>query len=504
MTVHIHWPSPSVISSLRSERAKEGNKNTVYLFANPFAIAGHLSQVINDLQEAGYHDIYPDIQQGKACLAIRKVDNATDIARLLEQHGWAEGTQQRADARSDKEVQAITPSYIRQHAVIGNAASAGIAVGLRAINAAVQRHYLYLFGAGLNWMQQAILLKYGTGTGATPYELLSDARNYLKQQAIDLPDIDPQEQQSLIQKIERYIARNSIQTAYTIGIPMGGAFALNGFHTKNLWQMISGSLVILGASVIAFVPERRKNPDEQEESIQKDIMGDIKAIPGALKQAISNPLGIPNQFYQAAHESPKRMGAMVAYPNALLAILTTRRQGHNVKSWAEENPAKIKALTEEIKALEQLPSSHIRRTLYLGTLNSNLQKLDQQFKIASGAGKHLLPGALYTASALSFLAFTLLAISSKNRLSQQMDMTNFDKLYSMAAQSLLTIPEEERQRVFENTTGYLADQQDLKDGFISIDTLRTEISTRMEAFKHTPWIGHISLPQKQIAATVSR
>jgi hypothetical protein len=482
------WQPGAAVRALRAVPVKEGNGHTVYLYAAPDVAAHRATELVAQLRAHGFTECFPDVREGgEVCFAIRKVANIHSLVALLEKGEWVGS---RAHQETKQVSTPITSSYLRQNAIRGAAASALMVVGLRGLNAGAQHDWPYLAGAGINVAQQMIQWHYGTGTGHTAQEMVANAREKLKVSSVALPEagIPDNTPKTVSYQARRWLERNPVTAAFGMGIPMGAAFALSGIRTRNPWQTVSGMLVVAGAATIALVPERRKTPEEQETSIRQELWQDVKTLPGTLGYALRHPGQIPALYWDAARESPKRVSALIAYPNVALAFLTARRQAAQITRWREQNPKDIAGLQQEISTLQALPDPHIRRRLYLGTLKADLRKLARQTKLAESKYASLLSTSTYAASGVIAIVFALQAVATKNRLSQQMDKTVFDQLYSLAAQAILVLPPEQRPHTLEALSGSLANEPDLMDGFIPLDTIKQAIAERMEAFERpNPW-----------------
>lgn len=493
MSTHYSWPSGSLITHMVSTPEEESLANTVYLFASEGTKPGGMQPLIAQLQQAGYDDLYPDIRDGKHCLAIRHVRHPDRLIDMISDRGWASGILERThEADTSTQDDIFHPSFWRHYSMRTTASFALSGQLLRYSGAWLQRdvsQQLSLIWAGV---MTAVGLAYNTGTGKYAEEMLRHAQYEMHKQGQDSRhSLHDTADYSVAYQAKRWVQQHPVLIYYGGGIPSNLLSIRSGLRHNHRWQVIRSSIYALSNSIITFVPERVRSVEEQEQSIAEEVRDDWMFIPNALSYTIRHPAETPGMLWDYAQASPKRLASKLTLPIIATSWLDSWEQSKNARGgWAIKNPSRIAALRTQQDAIRTgKPALTIRDTRNWGAIESRIRILERQVALTKGLPRQLIPACMMGGSALATLAVLIQSIGSKNRLSQQVDMTTFDKLYSLTAQSLLAAPESQRQQLFDSMTDYLAQQHDLVHGHITRDTLRNEIHIRMEQFGQSPWIS---------------
>ncbi len=486
-----------------------------------------LADVPEWLKEVGLGEVYPDAYKGENVLIVAGVKDPDRMITTLQHMELVEGTASAQHFPQAK--QEVQQSFVDKVKLNSMQLSGAVGVpGHLALGAAgvMLKDWARVSSVPKSLAAPVILSQYGTGKGELEFEgTLSRMREYFEDGGIKLPELSAEDQKTGILK-----AANNVLSKYPLQIAFGlGAWGSVNWiqsawrevkeskYKRGYGRMTAGVAGLASDLAVIFLPETSKRlvgtARQEANHIEAFPAGDAKpaklmpdgqsqvaavAVEEAPDKAQDNQASPEQGFIRrnAAYliGSPLLLKGVLEFVNNIGWIANAAEETKKVKVWAgEDYMQQIDAVQSELDALK-----HEKGTVDISQKildkNSELDRMKRHRTMAKGRGGRLFPFLTYT-TGLCFLAATsLAAISSKNRDPAYLVPEAYEPLYATLSRILLEMPKQDRNETLELMAHYMSTEVDIRDGGIDVDTIKKEISKRVEVMEHSPWIDRGEQP----------
>lgn len=464
-----------------------GDTFRLRLIADDSNKAGTLAHLAYSIKQQKHEQLFADAWNHKHVLVIAKLSRQ-DLSQLIT---WLETknilppdsvTHHTSSGKHDfKDI--LKRDSLKWSGRFAMAASTAVAIaGLG------QKDWNRVF-TGLGFMAaDSIVAVYGNGKGSIDFDcLFRDMHHHFEENNIHLPQIaTPEERNNAVQTVQRFIATHPVELNYSLGMLGGLGHFRSGISDfgrsgAGISRMAKGLLGAGGSAAVVFL---------DEDTARKD---NIKTI----GHYITHPLEIPQGITDFVLASPIRFKGLISSVYSALYLTDSLEEKKKMKLWAEQQGGlyqgkNISTLRTELGATissDAMRTMHIDAIEQAGELRKGIAELERREQLAKTFFGGKVTPYLSAFTGLCYISSSLLAAaSSKNRDPSYRQADEYERMYAMAAQTLLGVPKEDRAEALNQIATYLSSQKDVKQGETSVPQIIGEVSERMELLEQSPWL----------------
>ncbi len=482
--------SPMITSVI--QEAEAGDTWRVKMVADKDAESHSMAALPEFLRAHGYTRQYVDYKDGQHMLVVERLPKAQaqELVETLKQEGWlSEKTNRTIDqhnAPSFKDsLRRDSLKWSGRFAFLGSAAVA--AAGLAQKDQSRVNTGLTLMAA------DSVVALYGNGKGHINFDrMFHDMHKHFAQNGVDLPDIaTPEARKNAIGQLQGFIKSHAIDLNYGLGMLSGIGHIKSGIadfqrSSAGISRITKGVLGAGGSAAVIFIPE------------DKERKKHLKSLDHYLHHPSEIGQGIKDLFLS----SPIKFKGIISTIYSALYFTDTLEERSKIKLWASQqggeyhgkNMATLKtelAAAVESDALKAMEKGAIEQASHL---RQGIEELERRENIAKTFWGGKVSPYLSALTGLSYIAASLLsAASSKSRDKSFETADEYEKMYAMAAQTILGAPAASREDMLQQVAHYLAMNKDVKDGDISAPQIIEEVKQRINTLSDSPWLAAPSL-----------
>ncbi len=448
---------------------------------------GALADLPNQLRAHGFTDLFIDVWQGKHILVVSELNQERQqhLLRLLQEQGLLSPSDVQYNVAGAID---LVKENLRRDSLKWSGRFSMIASGATAAAGWAQKDWNRVFtGAGFA-LANSLIAIYGNGKGEIDFDqIFRDTQAYMEANGIALPQTVPDKpQRNTFEKIEYFVSRHPVDITYSIGALSGlsnlrsgiGDYQRSGAGISRILQGVIGTS---GSAGVVLIPETKNKQQEDN----KD-----------LHYYLQHPLEAPKGVFDFVFYSPMRFKGVSSSFYGLLNLTDSFEENKKMRVW-RQNGGKYKGSTmqqlqselEELSkssSMKRMPSKSLERAVEIRKGIGELKRL-KTISHTFWGGK-ISPYFSAVTGTASLAAAVLTAASSKNRDPSFEQADEYEKMYALAAQSLLPFPKEQRADILQQMATYLSTQKDVEDGEIQASRIIEEVNQRIERLGQSPWL----------------
>lgn len=483
-----------------------GDVYRVRLFASPDSSPGSLARVPEQLKEQGYRQLFADAWQGRHVLVVRGL--SFEAAKALPEFLQSQRLLSPDGADTPHENRNHLTAF-RRDTLKWSGRMAMLASGAIAVAGLGQKDWNRVF-TGLGFMTaDSIVAVYGNGKGSIDFDgLFRDMHRHFLENGIELPDIaTPETRRNAIGHVHRFIATHPVELNYSLGI-LGGISLIRsgladfGRSHAGISRMTKGALGAGGSAAVVFLPEDKKRKEKLHH----------------FGYYVSHPAEAPQALVDFILASPIRFKGLLSAFYTSLYLSDALEEGRKMKLWAQEQGGRYKpydnmnlaALKSELAATVASPEMKALSSEAIGkaaAIEKGISELQRREKIAKTFFGGKVTPYLSALTGISYIAASLLAAaSSKNRDASYEQAGEYERMYAMAAQTLMLLPASDRMSALTHIAAYLSTQDTVRNSEIKAPQIIAEVTERLGLMEKSPWLnppGAAPHNHKKSAITIS-
>lgn len=475
------WGQDSAIARIDVRKLESGSLEA-YIHAPSTSAAGELAAVPQHLVSKGYSAV-PDNINGQDMLRVSGFKKAEDLIGALGEGSYVGGKPQE-QVVGEKEHKSFTDQVRKQtvklsglFGIIGHAALGAVGV--------MEGDMKRVATSAFYTTSTLIPTVYGAGKDGGAGKVITDMKEYLAKQGVEIPQGDNLTADELAKKggvietLHGYIQKHPIEISNAIGL-MGNVMltysGLKGGEKVEAMRTSAGLASMLGALTTILVQEKGKN------SVGQYDWPGMENVPGT-----AAPDMTPEQV--AEHQENRSMFGKIA-------------------DFVQERPMRTSGLLNVGGNLAMLADAHKMHKNAQNSISDLDARIagatgDEKESLLAGAAKHKLKanatGVLgYTTAATYLIATAFTSLSSKTKVSDYNEQEMLGKLCAMSANFIMDQPAELRDEVISKSAIYLSKQPDVKQGHAEIVSLLNE---KIDALAHSPWAARVDMQRVHSAGT---
>jgi len=465
-----------------------GETYRLRLVASGTQEAGSLASLAESIRHKGYRHSFADLWQDRHVLVIGALTakEADRLVHALEAEGYlnTDETRRPAMPEGDSWSETLRRDSLKWSGRFAMAASAAVAaagIGQKDMN----RVY-----TGLGFMMaDAIVAKYGNGKGSIDFDaLFRDMHRHFETNGVHLPHIaSPQERRNAAQQVEHFIATHPVELNYGLGMLGGIGHIRSGLADfsrsgAGISRLTKGVLGTGGSAAVVFLDE-----DKSREKRLKKV-----------GHYLSHPLEIPQGLTDFVLASPIRFKGIISSVYSMLYLTDALEEKKKMKLWAEQkgglfegkNMATLRSELGQLVAGDGMKAAGTIAIEHAGDLRRGILELERREGIAKTFFGGKVTPYLSAFTGLCYVAASLLAsVSSKNRDESYQSADEYERMYAMAAQTILGVPKADREAALTQIATYLSTRKDVRDGEVNAPRIIEEVSRRIGRLEQSPWLS---------------
>lgn len=453
---------------------------------------GVLANLPAQLRQQGFNDLFADVWQGQHVLVASGLTKNTQhkLLNILQEIQLLQPDGVTYNVRSGAE---LMKENLRRDALKWGGGFA-VAADLAMISAGMAQPKKdwgrILNGVGFAGAQSLMTI-YGNGKGEIDFDgLFRDMNTHMKQNGMELPMVaGPEQRKNFIGHINDYLKKHSVDLVFGLGAisnigNIRSGIVEYGRSGTGISRALYGTGSAATSAGVVLLPEKKRNEKEQEPRHE-------------FSYYLTHPLEAPAATVNYVLESPIRSKGIYSAFNSTLHLFDSRGEFAKMQHWAtqqggkdggqsymqkktrfdviqnmpkhlREQPALVKEASKLVDGMAELKN----RELFA---KSSMGKLSPYLTMAIGVG--YLTGSIFV------------AFSSRHRDKSFEQADEYEKMYSLAAQTVLPFPTEQRPDILKQMATYLSTQEDVKAGDVTVDKIMSEVSSRLEKLEHSPWLA---------------
>jgi hypothetical protein len=212
---------------------------------------------------------------------------------------------------------------------------------------------------------------------------------------------------------------------------------------------------------------------------------------------LRHPTEIPQGITDFVLASPMRFKGIISTIYSGLYLTDSLEEKKKMKLWAEQqgglyNGKNISAMRTELGGIvssDGMKSMHPETIGKANELRKGITELERREGIAKTFFGGKVTPYLSAFTGLCYIASSLLAsMSSKNRDPSYQQADEYERMYAMAAQTILGVPKTDRGTALSQIATYLSSQKDVKQGEVNAPRIIEEVSRRIDLLEQSPWL----------------
>jgi hypothetical protein len=446
--------------------------------------------------------VFADVQDGQHVLVAYGLSDKQlgQLRNFLQQehHLQPETVEERIDGSSTRLKDALRRDSMKWSGRAAFLASAAVAA------AGYAQKDPDRIRTGLSFMAADSLVGiYGNGKGAIDFDaLFRDMHQHFSANGIELANIaTPEERRNAAGQVQNFLKRNALEINYGLGMFGGIGHIRSGLRDfarsgAGISRTTKGVLGTGGSAAVVFLDDDK---DAQERLHEPTYY-------------LTHPLEAPRAAVDFVHASPVRFKGLVSSLYTLLYLSDSFEEGKKMKLWANENGGLYNGQTlSQLKSelatvvtggpMHAMQSEAIHRA---EEITKGISELNRREAIAKTFFGGKVSPYLSAVTGVGYVIASLLAAaSSKSRDHSFEQGDEYQRMYAMAAQTVLAAQPELRAGLMQQVATFLSSQKDVKNGEIDIPRIIEEVSARVDSLEQSPWLAP-SHAQEQSRASPCR